>query len=152
MLKNKILIIFTMIFLTSCEYKPIYSEANKTRFEILITKISGDKSVNKFLVENIKRNSQKESSETINIEINTQYTKIIVAKDTAGNVTDYQAQAITSFLINKNQTSKTFTVKEKFNFQKLSDKYEEKGYEKNIKKNLAASIAQKLIFRLSIVE
>ena len=35
-------------------------------------------------------------------------------------------------------------------FQKISDKYEEKGYEENIKKNLATSIAQKLILRLSI--
>ena len=46
----------------------------------------------------------------------------------------------------------TFTVNEKFNFQKMSDKYEEKSYEENIKRNLAKSISQKLILRLSIIK
>ena len=81
---------------------------------------------------------------------NTNYTKVILAKDSAGNVTDYQSNAITTFLINRNQTSKKFTINEKFNFQKMSDKYEEKSYEENIKRNLATAISQKLILRLSI--
>ena len=81
---------------------------------------------------------------------NTKYTKVILAKDNAGNVTDYQSNAITTFLINQNQTSKKFTISEKFNFQKMSDKYEEKSYEENIKLNLAIAISQKLILRLSV--
>ena len=64
--------------------------------------------------------------------------------------TNYQANAITTFLINRNEITKTFIISEKFNFQKISDKYEEKSYEQNIKKNLANSISQKLILRLSI--
>ncbi len=151
MLKKKIIIILTLIFFTGCEYKPIYSNSNKLNYEIIITELTGDKKLNKFLVENLLRNSKKNSNKIINIKIDTQYTKSIVAKDTTGNVTDYQAKAITTFLINQNETSKTFIVNEKFNFQKMSDKYEEKDYEQNIKKNLATSISQKLILRLSII-
>ena len=62
-----------------------------------MTELSGDKKLNKFLVENLKRNSQKNSNEIINIKINTTYTKTILAKDTAGNITDYQANALTTF-------------------------------------------------------
>tara|TARA_B100001996_G_C18521699_1_gene539509 strand:- start:417 stop:875 length:459 start_codon:yes stop_codon:yes gene_type:complete len=151
MLKKKIIIILTLIFFTGCEYKPIYSNSNKLNYEIIITELTGDKKLNKFLVENLLRNSKKNSNKIINIKIDTQYTKSIVAKDTTGNVTDYQVKAITTFLINQNETSKTFIVNEKFNFQKMSDKYEEKDYEQNIKKNLATSISQKLILRLSII-
>ena len=147
---KKIIIIFTLIFLTGCEYKPIYSSSNKSNYKIVIEEITGDKKLNKFLVENLYRNSKKNSNEIVNIKIDTQYKKSIIAKDTAGNVTNYQANAITTFLINRNEITKTFTIDEKFNFQKISDKYEEKGYEENIKKNLATSIAQKLILRLSI--
>ncbi|MBD1164148.1 hypothetical protein IDG53_06125, partial [Pelagibacterales bacterium SAG-MED11] len=43
-------------------------------------------------------------------------------------------------------------VEEKFNYQKISDSYEEKSYEQTIKRNLASSISQKLIIRLSIVK
>ena len=65
--------------------------------------MTGDKKLNKFLVENIIRNSQKNSNEIVRIKIDTKYTKNILAKDTAGDITDYQAKAITVFIIDKNQ-------------------------------------------------
>ena len=150
MFKKIFFIILTLIFFTSCEYKPIYSSSNKSDYKITITEQSGDKKLNKFLVEYLSRNSQKNSNKIVNININTTYSKIIIAKDSAGNVTNYQANALITFLVERNQTSEKFDINEKFNFQKMSDKYEERSYEQNIKKNLANSISQKLILRLSI--
>ena len=150
MLKNKILIIFSLILLTSCEYKPIYSSANKSNYKIIVTELTGDKKINKFIVENLTRNSEKDSNQIVNIKINTTYNKSITAKDSSGNATDYQVNVFTSFLIDRNLVTKQFDINEKFNFQKMSDKYEEKSYEENIKKNLAKTISQKLILRLSI--
>ena len=147
---KKILIIFSLILLTSCEYKPIYSSANKSNYKIIVTELTGDKKLNKFIVENLTRNSEKDSNQIVNIKINTTYTKSILAKDSSGNATDYQANALTTFLIDQNLVTKQFDINEKFNFQKMSDKYEEKSYEENIKKNLAKTISQKLILRLSI--
>ncbi len=151
MLKNFFILLIIIIF-TGCEYKPIYSNSNKTNYKIFVTDLTGDKKLNKFLVENIIRNSQKNSNEIVRIKIDTKYTKNILAKDTAGDVTDYQAKAITVFIIDKNGDEETFRVNEKFNFQKMSDQYEEKSYEENIKRNLAKSISQKLILRLSIIK
>jgi len=152
MLKKIFFIASIFILFTGCEYKPIYSASNKSDFRIIITELSGDKKINKFLVSNLQRNSKKNSDKIINIKIDTKYTKIILAKDGAGNITNYQSKVITSFLIDDNQTSKTFNISEKFNFQNMSDKYEEKSYEENIKKNLALAITQKLISRLSIAK
>tara|TARA_B100000035_G_scaffold302078_1_gene299322 strand:- start:1834 stop:2292 length:459 start_codon:yes stop_codon:yes gene_type:complete len=152
MLKKIVLILSTLILITGCEYKPIYSDSNKSEYRIIITKLSGDKKINKFILNNLQRNSQKDSNKIVNIKIDTKYTKVILAKNSAGNVTDYQSNALVTFLIDRNQTSKSFTINEKFNFQKMSDKYEEKAYEENIKKNLATAIAQKLILRLSITQ
>ena len=150
MFKKKILIILSLILLTNCEYKPIYSSSNKSNYKIIVTELTGDKKLNKFIVENLTRNSEKDSNQIVNIKINTTYTKSILAKDSSGNATDYQANALTTFLIDQNLVTKQFDINEKFNFQKMSDKYEEKSYEENIKKNLAKSISQKLILRLSI--
>ena len=150
MIKKKFLFILTLIFFTSCEYKPIYSSLNKSNYEIIVTELSGDKKLNKFLVENLIRNSQKNSDEIINIKIDTTYTKTILSKDAAGNVTDYKINALTTFLVKRNQNLEEITIGENFNFQKISDKYEEKNYEQNIKRNLATLISQKLILRLSI--
>tara|TARA_B100000989_G_scaffold67733_1_gene47110 strand:- start:90 stop:434 length:345 start_codon:yes stop_codon:yes gene_type:complete len=112
----------------------------------------GDKNLNKLIVENIKRNTKRDSNEIIYIKINTSYSKDILAKNTAGSITDYQAKAIVTFKIKKNKNFDELIIHEKFNYQKITDSYEERSYEQTIKKNLASSISQKLIIRLSIVK
>ncbi len=152
MFKKILTLFFILNFVSSCEYKPIYSSSNKSNYRIIITDLSGDKKLNKYIVENLKRNSRKNSVEIINIKINSEYSRKILAKNTLGSTTDYQAMAITKFEINKNEIIEQLVVEEKFNYQKISDSYEEKSYEQTIKSNLASSISQKLILRLSIIE
>ena len=152
MFKKILLIVSVLTLLLSCEYKPIYSDLNQLSYQINITEFNGDKELNKFIIENLSKRNQKKSSERINIKINTEYEKNILAKNTAGSITNYQVKAITTFEIDKNTTTETLTIEEKFNYQKLSDKYEEKSYEKTIKKSMALSISQKLILKLSIIK
>ena len=152
MFKKILALVFILNFLSSCEYKPIYSSSNKSNYRVIITDLSGDKKLNKYIVENLKRNSQKNSVEIINIKINSEYSRKILAKNTLGSTTDYQAKAISIFEINKNEITKKMVVEEKFNYQRISDSYEEKSYEQTIKSNLASSISQKLILKLSIIE
>ena len=152
MFKKILTLVFIFNFLSSCEYKPIYSSSNKTNYRIIITDFSGDKKLNKYIVENLKRNSQRNSDKIISIRINSKYSREILAKNTLGSTTDYQARAITEFEINRNEITEKLVVDEKFNYQKISDSYEEKSYEQTIKSNLASSISQKLILRLSVIE
>ena len=152
MFKKILMLICILNFLSSCEYKPIYSSSNKANYRIIITDLSGDKKLNKYIVENLERNSQKNSVKIINIKINSKYSREVLAKNTLGSTTDYQARAITEFEINKNEITEKLIIDEKFNYQKILDSYEEKSYEQTIKSNLATSISQKLILRLSIIE
>ena len=152
MFKKILALVFILNFLSSCEYKPIYSNSNKSNYRIVVTDLSGDKKLNKYIVENLKRNSQKNSVEIISIKINSEYSRKILAKNTLGSTTDYQARAISIFEINKNKITEKMVVEEKFNYQRISDSYEEKSYEQTIKSNLASSISQKLILKLSIIE
>ena len=152
MFKKILMLVCIFNFLSSCEYKPIYSISNKSNYLIIITDLSGDKKFNQYIVQNLKRNSQKNSNEIISIKISSEYSKKILAKNTLGSTTDYQARAIAKFEINKNEIIEKLEVSEKFNYQKISDSYEEKSYEQTIKRNLASSISQKLIQRLSIIK
>ena len=152
MFKKIFMLVCILNFLSSCEYKPIYSSLNKANYRIIITDLSGDKKLNEYIVKNLERNSQKNSVEIINIKIDSKYSREVQAKNTLGSTTDYQARAITEFEINKNEITERLVVDEKFNYQKISDSYEEKSYEQTIKSNLASSISQKLILRLSIIE
>ena len=150
MLKKIFFIILLLNLLNHCDYKPVYSQQNKVDYKIVITSFTGDKEINNLISSILKRNSKINSNKILNISFDTKYMKDILARNTAGTITDYQANVITEFTIKKEDNSENFSVNEKFNFQKMTDKYEEKNYEQTIKKNLANSISQKLILRLAL--
>ena len=150
MLKKIFFIILLLNLLNHCDYKPVYSQQNKVDFKIIITSFTGDKEINDLISTTLKRNSKINSNKILNISFDTKYMKNILARNTAGTITDYQANVIREFTIEKENNSENFSVNEKFNFQKMTDKYEEKNYEQTIKKNLASSISQKLILRLAV--
>ena len=141
-----------LTLLTNCEYKPIYSNLNDLNYKIIVNESSGDKDLNKFILNNLKRNNRDNSNQIINIKLTTNYTKSITAKNTAGSITNYQSVANATFVIEREQKSEKFFISEKFNYQKISDAYEEKNYENNIKRNLAKSISQKLMLRLAVIQ
>ena len=152
MLKKILFIILTLSLLSNCQYKPIYSSQNKIDYKIVITSFTGDKDINNFIDANLIRNSKESSNKVVNISFDTQYSKNVLAKNTAGTITDYQINIVTTFTIRKENSYESFPVNEKFNFQKMTDKYEEKNYENNIKRNLADLISQKLILRLAVIK
>ena len=152
MLKKIFFIILSLNLLNHCDYKPVYSKQNNINHKIVVDGFNGDKDINNLIVNNLKRISKKSSKNTINISFNTVYTKKILAKNNKGTITDYQSNVETTFIITKNDSIENFVVEEKFNFQKMADKYEEKNYERDIKKNFASSISQKLVLRLAIIE
>ena len=152
MLKKIFFIFILLNLLSHCDYKPVYSNQNKLNYKIIINNYSGDKYINNILATNLKRNSKDRDNKIINISFDTKYTKDILARNSAGTITDYQINVATTFTIQKNNKSENFKVFEKFNFKKMSDKYEEKNYEQNINRNLARSISQKLILRLAAIK
>ena len=152
MLKKIFFIILSLNLFSHCDYKPLYSNQNNLNYKIIIKDSSGDKYINNILATNLKRNSKDRDNKIINISFDTKYTKDILARNSAGTITDYQSNVITTFVIKRKEVSENFVVSEKFNFKKMTDKYEEKNYERNIKKNIADTISQKVILRLAIIE
>ena len=153
MLKKIFFIILSLNLLSHCDYKPLYSkQKNNLDYKIIISDYTGDKYINNILNSNLQKNSRDQGNKKISLSFDTKYTKNILAKDSAGTITDYQSDVVTTFIITKENISENFVVSEKFNFKKMTDKYEEKNYERNIKKNIANSISQKLILRLAVIE
>ena len=152
MIKKIFLIIVSLNLLNHCEYKPVYSNQNNVDYKIIITSFNGDKFINNLVAENLKKNSKNQSNEIIDVSFNTEYTKNVLAKNSIGTITDYQSNVIATFVLKKGENIERFVVNEKFNFQKMADKYEERNYERTIKKNIATSISQKLILKLAYMK
>ena len=150
MIKKIFFTILLFNLLNHCEYKPVYSNQNKLNQKIIITSFTGDKEINNLIASSLKRNSKKDSDKILNISFDTKYNKKVLVKNAAGEITDFQADVIVKFKIEKEDKTENFSINEKFNFKKMADKYEEKNYERNIKENFANSISQKLLLRMAV--
>jgi hypothetical protein len=142
MLKKFVLFIILVLLNSGCDYTPIHSiKTNNT--EIKIINMSGDKEINNYLSKELEKKS-KASSEKIEVIINTNFSKRVLAKDTKSSATDYELQVIGNFELKKDDKSKSIKITEKFRYKNLNDNYEQKNYEKMIKLNLAQIIISKL--------
>ena len=147
MLKKFVLFIILVLFTSGCDYSPIHSiKTNNT--EIKIISMSGDKEINNYLSKELEKKS-KASSEKIEIIINTNFSKRVLAKDTKSFATDYELQVIGNFELKKDDKSKSIKITEKFRYKNLNDNYEQKNYEKMVKLNLAQIILSKLNLRIN---
>ena len=147
MLKKFVLFIIIVLLSSGCDYSPIHSiKTNNT--EIKIISMSGDKEINNYLSKELEKKS-KASSEKIEVIINTNFSKRVLAKDTKSFATDYELKVIGNFELKKDDKSKTIKITEKFRYKDLNDNYEQKNYEKMIKVNLAQIIISKLNLRIN---
>ena len=127
MLKKILFVILIFNLSSHCDYKPVYLNKNKVNYKITITDFTGDKYINNLIASNLKRNSKEQSNKILNISFDTKYTKNILAKNTAGVITDYQSDVVTTFMIKRVNDIENVSINEKFNFQKISGRYHGSG-------------------------
>ena len=143
-MRNLALIIL-ILFLSGCGYSSIYKNQQSLDFQLNIIGTDGDYEINNLISNEIKLYSNKDSQNIYDININTDYKKDILAKNSSGVITDYNLSVISVFSINLNNKNKTFKFEENINIKNQSDIFEQNMYEKNIKRNLASSIREKLM-------
>ena len=149
---RKILLYILILFISNCGYTPIFNSDNKTKIKINILSTQGDKKINNLLVTDIKKISRNDFEKEFNIKIDTNFNKLITAKDSKGVASNYELKVVTKFEIVKPNENKLFSFEEKIDISNNSNLFEQKKYENNIKITFAKSIINKLIEKLSIDE
>ena len=149
MIKKKIIFISLIFFLNNCGFTPIYLNNTDVNFSIEQIDYLGDRELNNFLKINLNKYKNIESDNKIFIEVNSSYEKIILSKDGAGKVTNYQLLANVIFLIKP--INKEIIITEKIIMDSKTDKFEEDRYERTMKQNFASSISNKLRSELTII-
>jgi outer membrane lipopolysaccharide assembly protein LptE/RlpB len=146
MLKKNIILFSLILVLSSCGFTPIYVKKNGLQFSIEQVNYSGDRELNNFLKINLNRYKNEKIDKKILIDANSTYKKIILSKDGAGEVTNYQLVTEVIFLIKS--TNRTIKISENKIIKSIEDKFEETKYERSIKQSFASSISNKLISEL----
>jgi len=130
--------------LTHCGFTPIYEGKNKLDYNITISESMGDKLINNLISNEIRKISDFNSSKKITLEIDTNYSKIVISKDNKGSVSNYRMVMETNIQINYDSKIKDITFKDNQDITNISDIFEQKNYENTIKKNFAIAAARNL--------
>ena len=149
---KKISLFILILFISHCGYTPIYNNDNKVKIKINILNAQGDKKFNNLLISDIKKISRNDFEKEFNIKINSNFSKIITAKDTKGVASNYQLKVMSKFEIIKENGTEFVSFVEKMNIRNNSNLFEQKKYENAIKITFAKSIIDKLIEKLLINE
>ena len=107
---RKISLFILILFISNCGYTPIYNSDNKTKIKINIISIEGDKKINNLLVTDIKRISRNDFEKEFDIKIDTNFDKLITAKDSKGVASNYELKVVTKFEIVKPNENKLFFI------------------------------------------
>jgi len=148
MLKKNITILFLILFLVNCGFTPVHLKNDNVNFSIEQVSFTGDRELNNFLKTYLNQYKNEKINNKVFIETESKYRKIILSKDGAGEVTNYQLEAEVVFLIKSNNKKIKFT--EKKIMDSMDDKFEEARYERSIKQIFASSISNKLSLALII--
>ena len=141
---RKITLIVLLLFLSSCGYSSIYKNQKSLDFKINILSEAGDNEMNNLIKNEIRLYSSKDSKNIYNLNIDTEYEKKILTKNSSGVITDYILSTASEFSIDLKNQTKIFKFEESINIKNQSDTFEQNIYEKNIKRNFASSIREKL--------
>jgi outer membrane lipopolysaccharide assembly protein LptE/RlpB len=154
-MKKKISILFLLLILSSCGYEAKYSSKNIERYNFSISDMNfiGDRVLNIKIREKLNIYTQSVKERIFILEITSKSEKITIAKDSAGDPTDFKniIQVNVSVFMD-DELIDDFSVSENFSYKNDSDKFELESYEREIKNNLAELAAEKLIIKISNIQ
>lgn len=143
----KSLVVFSILVLSACSYKPIFSEKNYN-FEINKIILSGEKHINRIIknkLDLIKRNKDQ-GKKKYNLLIQTDKEKLIVSKDSKGDPLKFDLIITTYYEINYGEKllfKKEITKNNVYNND--VDKFKLEQNEKIILENISEKISENII-------
>ena len=139
--------LFFIITLTSCSYKPIFSEKNYN-FEINEILFTGDKYVNKIIESkfNLIKEEQSKNKKKYNISIRTNKEKLIVSKDSKGDPLKFDLVVSAYYEISNNgKLLLNKRIQKNSIYNNEIDKFKLEQSEKIILDNLSKKISETII-------
>ena len=150
-MKKLIIIVIALFILNNCGYTPIYS-SKENNFYIKEISQKNKSKLNSKIINNIKRFSNQDSENVIQLEISSNREIDTISKDDKGDPSRFQMTVFLNInVLSKNnyEVNKTKNFTANFNYQNNSNKFALKQYEKDIENNLINKIIEESIIYLS---
>tara|TARA_B100000131_G_C17904345_1_gene527796 strand:- start:141 stop:596 length:456 start_codon:yes stop_codon:yes gene_type:complete len=145
--KNFILLVIILFSLNGCGYSPVFS--NKTNFSIIELAVSGDKKINKIIINRLNYYKESKSEKLFSIIINNKLDKQISSKDTKGNPKTFRINIESKIKVKDSNGEINETIISKsINYDNKSNKFDLKKYENETIKNFGNKICDEIIIYL----
>ena len=150
---RKIFFIIILILTTSCGYVPVYLENNTNNYNFNTINFSGDRIINRELVNFLNRYKNNKASKNFNLEIISSKSDTITAKDKKGNPINFNKKINIVFKMEdieaKTIIQKTF--ERQASYKILNDKFATTQYERGLEKNLIDKIKKDIIIYMNLL-
>ena len=145
---KKILITFLLIFLSSCDYKPIYSTED-TKFKINEVETEGNKKINKIFVKKISKLKDSSSNLIYDLKISSSQNIKSVSKDEKGKTKVFEMLISFNIKIKRNdKIIKDKNISKNSTYNNNSNKFRLNQYEKDIQNKMLDKIVQELLLTI----
>jgi len=152
---KKIIIPILLLLLSSCGYEAIYSKKNLSSYDFSISELIfvGDRDVNIKLKQRLNSFTVNKKNKNFILKISSDAEKVVLAKDTAGNPTNFKYTITVNIeVIMKNNLKNNLQIIDSFNYNNDVNKFDLKKYELQIIRNLAETASEKLLYKLSNIQ
>ena len=148
--KNFILLIILLFSLNGCGYNPVFS--NKINFSIIELAVSGDKKINKIIINRLNYYKESKSEKSFSIIINNSLNKQISSKDSKGNPKTFRINVISKIKVkDSNGEINDIKISKSINYDNKSNKFDLKKYENETIKNFGNKISEEIIIYLQSI-
>ena len=116
---KKTAIFILLIFIYGCGYTTVYKNTQTQDLKINVISTEGNLEMNNLLKNQIKLFSNDNSENIFNVDIKTDYKKMVVTKNAKGIATNYKLDGIYNFKINFKDKEYSINISESFNIKKI---------------------------------
>ena len=151
MIKKKFILLIIILFsLNGCGYSPIFSK--KINFSIIELAISGDKKINKIIINRLDYYKESKSEKSFSIIINNSLNRQISSKDSKGNPKTFRINVISKIKVkDSNDEINETIISKSINYDNKSNKFDLKKYENETIKNFGNKISEEIIIYLQSI-
>ena len=151
-MNKKLILIVVFIFLSQCGYSPIYKVDTKSKINIILADLKGDKDFNNKLNSKLRKYYNIDSENSFTISVNSKIEKNTITKNSKGKITNYELIATTTFKIVYKNKENNLILRENLKILNKDDSFEEKKYEDAAKNTFASSMTERLIIKLNTLQ
>ena len=148
---KKFLLIITLILITSCGYKPIYSNNDIKNNEFYKINLNGDKKINNKITNFLSLKENKSNKKLPILFLTSSFEIIEVSKNQKGQTQTYRSIInIDLKIVNNENQTKNKTISDEITYNKKENKFELSEHQAKIKDQLTDGVIEDLVLFLNM--